>query len=63
MQPAKILIVDDRKENLLLMTRIVSELGEEIHQASSGAEALSLSLDHEFAVILLDVQMPDMDGF
>ncbi|WP_141734789.1 hybrid sensor histidine kinase/response regulator [Oligoflexus tunisiensis] len=63
MQPAKILIVDDRKENLLLMTRIVAELGEEIYQASSGAEALSLSLDHEFAVILLDVQMPDMDGF
>jgi PAS domain S-box-containing protein len=63
MQPAKILIVDDRKENLLLMTRIVAELGEKIYQASSGAEALSLSLDHEFAVILLDVQMPDMDGF
>ncbi|HYX35839.1 MAG TPA: response regulator [Oligoflexus sp.] len=63
MQPAKILIVDDRAENLLLMTRIVAELGEQIYKASSGAEALSLSLDHEFAVILLDVQMPDMDGF
>jgi PAS domain S-box-containing protein len=63
MQPAKILIVDDRKENLLLMTRIVAELGEQVYSASSGAEALSLSLDHEFAVILLDVQMPDMDGF
>jgi PAS domain S-box-containing protein len=63
MQPAKILIVDDRRENLLLMSRIVAELGEEVYQASSGAEALSLSLDHEFAVVLLDVQMPDMDGF
>ncbi|MDD7805725.1 MAG: diguanylate cyclase [Endozoicomonas sp. (ex Botrylloides leachii)] len=60
---AKILVVDDRPENLLAMDKLLKPLGANIHKASSGEEALSEVLSHRFAVILLDVQMPGMDGF
>lgn len=58
-----ILIVDDRKENLLATEKVLRPLGAQIFKASSGNEALSLILRHRFAVVLLDVQMPEMDGF
>jgi signal transduction histidine kinase len=58
-----ILIVDDRKENLLATEKILRHLDAGIFKASSGNEALSLVLRHRFAVVLLDVQMPEMDGF
>ncbi len=58
-----ILIVDDRKENLLATERILRNLDAGIFNANSGNEALSLVLRHRFAVVLLDVQMPEMDGF
>ena len=58
-----ILIVDDRKENLLATERILRHLDAGIFNANSGNEALSLVLRHRFAVVLLDVQMPEMDGF
>ena len=58
-----ILIVDDRKENLLATEKVLRPLHAAIFKASSGNEALSLILRHRFAVVLLDVQMPDMDGF
>jgi len=60
---ANILLVDDRKANLLALKAILEAPGLDIFTASSGNEALGLMLDHEFAVVLLDVQMPDMDGF
>ena len=60
---AKILVVDDRPENLLAMDKLLKPLGASIHKANSGEEALSEVLSHRFAVILLDVQMPGMDGF
>ncbi|WP_281888367.1 ATP-binding protein [Paenibacillus sp. YYML68] len=59
----KILVVDDRKENLYAMEKILSSLGCDIHMAHSGNEALSYTLRHDFALILLDVNMPEMDGF
>jgi len=59
----KIAIVDDRKENLIAIKKILSPLTLDLYFAESGKEILSLSLDHDFAVILLDVQMPEMDGF
>lgn len=59
----KILIVDDRPENLHAMQVTLAPLGIEMLTASSGNEALSLMLRHEFALVLLDVQMPGMDGF
>ena len=60
---ANILIADDRPESLRTVETVLSDLGETILRASSGQEALALALDHEFAVILLDVRMPDIDGF
>lgn len=60
---ANILIVDDLPEKLLVYRTILEELGEHIITASSGREALKQVLRHECAVILLDVNMPGMDGF
>lgn len=58
-----ILIVDDRAENLLALEAILEPLGHRIVRAGSGEEALRAVLRHDFAVILLDVQMPGMNGF
>ena len=59
----KILVVDDTNANLVAMRRLLARSGAEIFEAASGNEALALCLDHQFALILLDVNMPDMDGF
>ncbi len=58
-----ILIVDDRPEKLLALEAVLEELNQNIVRAYSGREALRHVLNQEFAVILLDVNMPDMDGF
>jgi signal transduction histidine kinase len=62
-QKANILLVDDRPENLLALETVLAELGQNLFKAQSSKEALRSVLKHDFAVILLDVQMPDMDGF
>lgn len=58
-----ILVVDDLDEKLLVYRTILDELGQNVVTARSGEEALALLLKTDFAVILLDVQMPGMDGF
>ena len=57
-----VLLVDDLKQNLYALERILSVLEIDIDTASSGQEALSLMLDKSYAVVILDVQMPEMDG-
>jgi signal transduction histidine kinase/DNA-binding response OmpR family regulator len=59
----KILLVDDRPENLLAYRAILSELDLDLRFASSGEEALKSVLVNDFAVMLLDVNMPGIDGF
>ena len=59
----KILMVDDKPENIVALEAVLDDLGEELIKANSGKEALRACLEHDFAVILLDVKMPDMDGF
>jgi PAS domain S-box-containing protein len=61
--PATILIVDDREPNLLALEAVLEPLGEKLVKARSGREALRFLLHEDCALILLDVQMPDLDGF
>lgn len=60
---AKILLVDDQPKNLLALSAMLEPLGQEVVQASSGKEALRYLLRDEFALVLLDVQMPGLDGY
>jgi PAS domain S-box-containing protein len=60
---ANILIVDDRPDKLLAIDAVLSSLGQNVIQAHSGKEALRQLLHRDFAVILMDVSMPTMDGF
>src|SRR5262245_1560311 len=63
LEPLKILIVDDTPENLVVLEALLRRDGVQLLAARSGAEALELLLVHEVALALLDVQMPEMDGF
>lgn len=58
-----ILIVDDRPENHRVVKKILADMRANFHSAESGHEVLSLVLRHKYAVILLDVMMPGIDGF
>src|SRR3954447_15662180 len=62
-EKVSILIVDDRPDKLLAHEALLDDLGENLVRANSGAEALRCLLQQDFAVILLDVNMPVMDGF
>jgi two-component system sensor histidine kinase/response regulator len=61
--PVKILLVDDQQDNLLSASAVLESLGQDVILAESGREALRHLLDQDFAVIVLDVMMPEMDGF
>jgi signal transduction histidine kinase len=63
LQRVTCLIVDDVEENLLVLRALLEPLQAEILTARSGAQALDLLLSHEVALVLLDVHMPEMDGF
>ena len=62
-EKVKILAVDDDADNLLALQAVLEPLQQELVLARSGTDALRLCLDHDFAAILMDVRMPEMDGF
>src|ERR1043165_3069171 len=59
----KILAVDDRPENLVSLEVVLRDLNVDLIKATSGNDALKETLHHDFALALLDIQMPDMDGY
>lgn len=59
----KVLIVDDQEKNRIALLAILDDIEVDVVEAASGNEALGYLLKDKFAVVLLDVQMPDMDGF
>jgi putative two-component system response regulator len=59
----KILVVDDYADNLFTLSRLLRELDVDVCQAMSGEDALGLTLENDFCVAILDVQMPKMDGY
>jgi hypothetical protein len=61
-KPVKILLVDDNDAKRTALSAVVETLDQELMTAASADEALRLSLQHDFAVMLLDVEMPDMNG-
>lgn len=63
MPTPNILIVDDKPENLYTLVKVLQPLKVTVTQAESGARALELILEHEFCLAIVDVQMPEMDGY
>lgn len=63
MEKIKVLAVDDRQENLIALEAALSHENIQLYTVTSGQKALALMLDIEFALVLMDVQMPEMDGF
>lgn len=63
LEKPKILVVDDNRHNLIAMRKLLGRLNCEAIEAGSGNEALAFCIDHDFALVLLDVDMPGMDGY
>jgi len=63
MEKINILLIDDKPENLLALESVLESDEFNIYKAKSGSDGLALLLEHDFAIVLLDVQMPEMDGF
>ena len=60
---SKVLILDDKPQNLFALEKLLSKLEVEVVQTTSGVEALGLTLEHEFCLAIVDVQMPEMNGY
>jgi two-component system CheB/CheR fusion protein len=62
-QKPQILVVDDKAQHLFTVARLLKKLDVEVFEATSGSEALGLTLEHDFCVAIVDVQMPEMSGY
>lgn len=62
-EPGRMLVVDDNEQNRDVLARRLGKLGHEVTMAESGGDALALLMAEEFDVVLLDIMMPDMDGY
>lgn len=62
-EPVNVLVVNDNPMSLFTIGEVLNGLGVQVHKAGSGAEALRALLAHDFAMVLMDVRMPDMSGF
>lgn len=60
---AKVMFVDDQEDNLFILKKLLENLEMELHLVSSGSDAVRLTREHEFALIVLDVQMDGIDGY
>lgn len=58
-----VLVVDDSKDNRILMNLLLRHEGAAVYEAASGEEALTKVTEHDFAIVLMDIQMPSMDGY
>ncbi|MBN1657541.1 MAG: hybrid sensor histidine kinase/response regulator [Anaerolineae bacterium] len=59
----EVLIVDDKPQNLFALAQLLRAVDVDVVQAAAGAQALALALEHDFCVAIVDVQMPEMDGY
>ena len=59
----KILLAEDAEDNQVLMTRLLRGAGAQVDLAVNGVEAVAKALAHEYALILMDIQMPEVDGY
>ena len=59
----KILVVDDKPENIFALRTVLKNMDVELVETTSGNDALKATLHHDFALALLDIQMPEMDGY
>ncbi len=62
-QKPKILIVDDKLANLISLERLLKKFDVDVYRALSGNEGLMLTIEHDFALAIIDIQMPEMDGY
>lgn len=60
---AKILIVDDKQQNLFALKAVLNDVSATVFEADNGNDALLLTLEHDFAVAIVDIQMPEMNGY
>jgi CheY-like chemotaxis protein len=58
-----VLVVDDAKENRMLVNAYLTRLGIKAHMAQNGREGVDMALANDYALVLMDLQMPEMDGF
>lgn len=63
LQGLKVLVVDDSEDNRFLISRMLTKRGAEVHVAENGAAGVERALSEDFSIVLMDINMPEMDGY